>query len=165
MSFDDKLYRPCVGIMLLSKTGKIFAANRIDYPGQYWQMPQGGIEADEDSVTAAKRELMEETSISSATLIHQHSEWLYYDLPDELRQKLWNGKYVGQKQKWHCFAFTGDESEINLDTEHPEFLAWQWMTQDELSHYIVPFKKQLYKEIIDIFSPIIAQYSNPTSSP
>lgn len=163
MNFNDNLYRPCVGIMLLSKTGKIFAANRIDYPGQYWQMPQGGIEADEDILLAAKRELLEETSISSVELLHHHDEWLYYDLPDDLRQKLWNGKYVGQKQKWHCFAFTGDESEINIHTEHPEFIAWQWMDIDELSDYIVPFKRKLYQEIIEVFSPIITAYRNRVS--
>ena len=163
MQFNDNLYRPCVGIMLLSKTGKIFAANRIDYPGQYWQMPQGGIEADEDILLAAKRELLEETSISSIELLHQHTDWLYYDLPADLQQKLWQGKYVGQKQKWHCFAFIGDEAEINIDTAHPEFLAWQWMDIDELSDYIVPFKKKLYQEVIEIFLPIITEYRNRMS--
>ncbi|MCH9853212.1 MAG: RNA pyrophosphohydrolase [Alphaproteobacteria bacterium] len=151
-------YRPCVGIMLVSKTGKIFTANRIDYPGDYWQMPQGGIESGEDILASAIRELKEETSIESTRLIYQHHDWLYYDLPDDLRERFWQGKYNGQKQKWCCFAFTGDETEINLDTDIPEFLEWKWRDIDELPNIIVPFKKQLYRQLVTIFKPHISHY-------
>ena len=156
---DNQLpYRPCVGIMLVSKQGKIFTATRNDYPGDYWQMPQGGIEEGENIIDAAKRELKEETSVESITLIHQHSDWLYYDLPEQWRKKLWSGKYIGQKQKWCCFAFNGNEQEINLATEIPEFLEWRWTNIDDLPQSIVPFKQKLYQDIVAIFNPYITNH-------
>ncbi len=163
MTKNNELYRPCVGIMVVSQQGKIFTANRIDYQGDYWQMPQGGMEEGEDVLTTAKRELKEETSMETITFIHQHMDWLYYDLPEELRSQLWQGKYIGQKQKWCCFAFTGDEAEINLQTEIPEFSDWQWSNINDLPDMIVPFKKTLYQELINIFAPYIQNYLQKSS--
>ena len=146
-------YRPCVGIMLLSKTGHVLVGKRIDNPSLYWQMPQGGIDDNEDPLLAAKRELFEETSVKSIALIHQHPEWFYYDLPEELKGKLWNGRYIGQKQIWFCFGFEGAQSEINIETQNPEFLDWKWLEFERLPEVIVPFKVKLYQKLVNIFRP------------
>ena len=150
---NDLAYRPCVGIVLIKK-GKIFAGQRLDYKSSAWQMPQGGIENNESPKDAAFRELKEETGIKKKhiKIILESKNWLRYDLPEELISKLWNGKFVGQKQKWFAMEFFGSDTDININTKFPEFSQWKWMTADQLINSIVPFKKNVYKKILTKFS-------------
>ena len=150
---NDLAYRPCVGIVLIKK-GKIFAGQRLDYKSSAWQMPQGGIEDNESPKDAAFRELKEETGIKKKhiKIISESKNWLRYDLPEELISKLWNGKFVGQKQKWFAMEFFGSDTDININTKFPEFSQWKWMTADQLINSIVPFKKNVYKKILTKFS-------------
>lgn len=141
-------YRCGVGVMLLNDARQVFVAQRIDMTSEAWQMPQGGIDEGEDPYQAALRELEEETSVRSTHLLASTQEWLHYDLPDTLIPKLWGGKFRGQKQKWFALKFCGPESEINLQTAHPEFCQWRWCTMEELPSLIVPFKRDLYRQII-----------------
>ena len=155
---EDMPYRPCVGIVLINKNGHIFTAERLDTPGA-WQMPQGGIDEGEDARDAALRELEEETSVSPGNIeiIAVNGGWLKYDLPDRLLGKALRGKFRGQKQKWYLAKLIGEESTINLETEHPEFSKWKWSTVDELVTEIVPFKKDLYQAIVAEFSDHLSQ--------
>ena len=137
-----------VGIILLNKNNKIFVAKRIDtQKGNYWQMPQGGVDLNEKLLQAAKRELEEETSIKSIELIKEFDEWLEYNLPKNLLGKIWKGKYRGQKQKWFVMKFLGNDKEINIKTKHPEFLEWKWIEIDNITDFVVNFKLNLYKKI------------------
>ena len=150
---NDLAYRPCVGIVLIKK-GKIFAGQRLDYKSSAWQMPQGGIEDNESPKDAAFRELKEETGIKKKhiKIILESKNWVRYDLPEELISKLWNGKFIGQKQKWFAMEFFGLDTDININTKSPEFSQWKWMTADQLINSIVPFKKNVYKKILTKFS-------------
>ena len=139
--------RSGVGIILLNKENKIFVAKRIDNPKNYWQMPQGGIDKGENFYTAALRELKEETSITSAKLIKEIEGNFTYILPDNLIGIIWKGKFRGQKQKWFIMRFTGDKSEINIKTKHPEFLDWKWIDLENLTAIAVPFKLEVYKKL------------------
>jgi putative (di)nucleoside polyphosphate hydrolase len=139
--------RSGVGIVVLNKENKIFVAKRIDNPKNFWQMPQGGIDKNEDFYTAALRELKEETSIVSVKLIKEIEESLTYILPDHLVGIIWKGKYKGQKQKWFIMKFIGDESEINIKTKHPEFLDWKWIELENLTEIAVHFKLEVYKKL------------------
>jgi len=145
-------YRKCVGIMLLNANNHVFVAKRIDMRSEAWQMPQGGIDEGEDTRTAAMRELEEEIGTNNATIIAESDGWLSYDLPDELIGKVWKGKYRGQTQKWFLMRYEGDDSDINIETEHPEFSQWKWTKPHTLPDNIVPFKRQLYRQILDEFS-------------
>ena len=137
-----------VGIVLLNKNNKIFVAKRIDnQKGNYWQMPQGGVDLNEKLLWAAKRELEEETSIKSVELIKEFDEWLEYNLPKNLLGKIWKGKYRGQKQKWFVMKFLGNDKEINIKTKHPEFLEWKWIELEKLTEVAVNFKLNVYKKI------------------
>lgn len=148
-------YRPCVGMMLLNRDGKVFVAKRIDMVAEAWQMPQGGVDAGETLQTAAMRELQEEIGTNKAEIIAESAEWLNYDLPEHLIGKLWGGKYRGQTQKWFLMRFTGDDSDINIETKHPEFSEWKWANPASLPELIVPFKKQLYVDVLEAFSPYL----------
>jgi len=148
-------YRHGVGVMLLNRNGLVFAAERIDTPGA-WQMPQGGIDAGEAPVAAARRELAEETGIESATFLAESRGWLSYDLPADLRAKVWNGRYVGQAQKWFALRFDGADAEIRIGGAHAEFSAWQWLAPERLPALIVGFKKPLYETVLAEFAPVIA---------
>ena len=148
-------YRPCAGMMVINSDNRVFVGKRIDMPSEYWQMPQGGIDAGEDSEDAARRELLEEIGTDKVELLHILDDWLTYDLPDHLIGKVWKGKYRGQKQKWFLFRFTGQDADINIATDHQEFSDWKWTDLDNLVDEIVPFKKDLYGIICENFRPII----------
>lgn len=150
---DPRLYRPGVGVMLLNDLNQALVAQRIDMPSEAWQMPQGGIDPGEDPLATAFRELEEEIGTANADLLGETADWLCYDLPEELRRKLWKGKYRGQRQKWYAMRFKGTESEINLETDHPEFSAWKWAPLDDLPDLIVPFKRRLYEDIVRELRP------------
>jgi putative (di)nucleoside polyphosphate hydrolase len=158
MTDDDHLYRRGVGIMLLNRDGKVFVAARIDNPADAWQMPQGGLDEGEDAWAAALRELEEETGIKPH-LIEQVacSPQLHrYRLPDELIGKMWRGSdWVGQKQSWYLCRFLGKDEDIDLATEHPEFRDWKWVEPRALPELIVPFKRGLYREVLDAFADYI----------
>lgn len=144
-------YRPCVGIMLLNAENKVFAARRIDTRAEAWQMPQGGIDEGEDPRAAALREMREEIGTDKAEIIAESAEWLEYDLPQELVPKLWGGRYRGQKQKWFVLRYLGQDSDIDINTETPEFLEWKWVEMRELPSLIVPFKRTLYERLVEEF--------------
>lgn len=154
MNNDSLPYRPAAGIMLINGNGKVFVGQRMDSTLEAWQMPQGGIDAGEAPLTAALRELGEETGIAAdkVELIATAREELLYDLPAELIGKLWKGRYRGQRQTWFLFRFIGDESDIDIRTEHQEFRAWRWADPADLPAMIVPFKKALYEQVLDHFS-------------
>ena len=139
--------RTGVGIIVLNEQNKVFVARRIDNSKKFWQMPQGGVDPQEDFLTAAYRELKEETSITSVKLIKELDGTTTYELPDNLLGIIWKGKYRGQKQKWFLMRFTGDEKEINIKTRHPEFLDWKWIDLDQLTEVVVNFKLHVYKEL------------------
>jgi putative (di)nucleoside polyphosphate hydrolase len=151
LGFEQRPYRRGVGIVLFNDEGEVFVAQRIDNPGPAWQMPQGGIDRDENPIDAAWRELHEETGISSAKLLEESRDWLRYDLPAELADRLWKGRYRGQEQMWYAFRFTGEESEIKIDGPHPEFSAWKWAPFAEVPKLIVPFKRPLYERVFEEF--------------
>ena len=139
--------RSGVGIIVLNKENKVFVAKRIDNPKNFWQMPQGGINKDEDFYTAALRELKEETNIVSVKLIKEIEGYLTYLLPDNLLGIIWKGKFKGQSQKWFIMKFFGNDSEINIKTKKPEFSEWKWMDLDKITEYVVDFKSEVYKKI------------------
>ncbi len=144
-------YRPGIGIMLSNEKRQIFVARRIDTKAEAWQMPQGGIDEGENPAEAAMRELTEETGTGKAEIIRESSDWFYYDLPDYLAGRLWRGKYRGQKQKWFLMRFLGHDSDVDLDTAHPEFDKWKWIDPDKLVDLIVPFKRDLYRSVLAEF--------------
>tara|TARA_B000000475_G_C15891581_1_gene404736 strand:- start:46 stop:516 length:471 start_codon:yes stop_codon:yes gene_type:complete len=137
-----------VGAIVLNHKNKIFVGKRKDNPVDKWQMPQGGVDKNENFLTAMKRELNEETSIKNIEIIKELDGWFYYELPKSLLGIIWKGKFRGQKQKWFIVRFTGKESEINLKTKHPEFIEWKWIEMDELPGVIVDFKKDVYEKLL-----------------
>jgi putative (di)nucleoside polyphosphate hydrolase len=148
-------YRPGVGIMLINQKGQAFIAQRIDNPGPAWQMPQGGIDKREEPLQAAWREMREEVGTDRARYIGESKDWLSYDLPHDLVPQIWKGRFRGQRQKWFAFRFLGTDRDINIATEHPEFSSWRWADLTELVDLIVPFKRQLYQDLIAEFTPLI----------
>jgi putative (di)nucleoside polyphosphate hydrolase len=147
-------YRPCAGVMLMNREGRVFVGQRLDSTLEAWQMPQGGIDPGEDALEAAFRELWEETGVTrdNVELVARAEEELTYDLPDELIGTVWNGKWRGQRQRWFLFAFTGEESDIDIATPDPEFRAWRWADPADLPQLIVPFKRALYERLLKIFA-------------
>ena len=139
--------RSGVGIVVLNKENKVFIARRIDNPKNYWQMPQGGVDHDEDYLFAAYRELREETGIKNVELIKELDVFTTYKLPTNLLGIIWKGKYKGQKQKWFVMRFLGNDDEINIKTKRPEFLDWKWIELDKITDLVVKFKLDVYKEI------------------
>jgi putative (di)nucleoside polyphosphate hydrolase len=148
-------YRPCAGVMLLNREGRVFVGQRLDSTLEAWQMPQGGIDPGEDALEAAFRELWEETGVARhhAELIAEAPEELQYDLPDDLIGKVWKGKWRGQRQRWFLLRFLGEESDIDIATAHPEFRAWRWSEPADLPELIVPFKRALYTRLLELFAP------------
>ena len=153
MATDDK-YRRGVGVMLLNREGKVFVGARIDNTDEAWQMPQGGIDEGEEPWATALRELEEETGIRPSLVerVSECPERLKYDLPEQLRGKLWGGKYVGQDQDWFLARFLGSDGDVNIQTEHPEFREWKWIGPSELPDLIVPFKRDLYRQLLREFA-------------
>ena len=137
-----------VGIILLNNKNQVFVGKRKDNPGDKWQMPQGGVDKDEDFITAMRRELHEETSIKNIKIIKEISQIYEYELPENLIGIIWKGKFRGQKQKWFIAKFLGSENEINLNTSHPEFIEWKWIEAEILPEVIVEFKKNLYLSLL-----------------
>ncbi len=158
-------YRPCVGAMVVNAEGLVLIGHRADGPeepegpGTWWQMPQGGIDEGEDPREAVFRELYEETSIKSVRIVAESDGWFVYDLPDEMIGKAWGGRYRGQKQKWYALRFEGDESEIDVvnvpDGHKPEFDRWEWIEPGRMLDFVVPFKHQVYRRIVDELVPLI----------
>ena len=139
--------RSGVGIVVLNKDNKVFVAKRIDNPRNFWQMPQGGVDEGEDFLTAAYRELEEETSIKNIKLIDELDGFSTYHLPDRLLGIIWRGKYKGQKQKWFLMRYLGKDNEINLRTKNPEFLEWKWVDLRQITELVVDFKLHVYQEV------------------
>ncbi len=160
MGIDAKFahlpYRPCVGVMLINREGLVWVGRRADAPneaegpGAWWQMPQGGIDGDEDPARAAMRELAEETGVKSARIIGESRDWLTYDLPPSLLGKAWGGRFRGQKQKWFAARFEGQDGEVDIAPPgHPvEFDQWRWAQVSELASLIVPFKRDVYTAVV-----------------
>lgn len=147
-------YRPCVGVMMINPQGLIFSAQRIDSPTPAWQMPQGGIDDGENPGVAALRELEEEISVPPALVapLAESQDWLTYDLPLDLVPRIWKGRFRGQKQRWFLMRYLGQDDQINLATEHPEFSEWRWIGAQDMLDSIVPFKRATYRQVIDEFS-------------
>ena len=158
MKADKLPYRPCVGVVLIDRRGMIFAGRRKDTDAPAWQMPQGGIDKGEEPEAAALRELGEETGVAPdrVEVIGRTPDWVTYDLPPELLGKVWGGKYRGQKQLWFLMRFLGEDAEIDIETEHPEFREWRWVTADEMLAAIVPFKRAVYAEVVAAFRDRLA---------
>lgn len=155
-------YRPCAGVMLLNHAGDVFVGQRFDSTLEAWQMPQGGIDPGEDPLEAAYRELWEETGVERAhvELVAVADEELQYDLPDDLIGKVWKGKWRGQRQRWFLFRLTAGDEAVDIATAEPEFRAWRWIDPAQLPQVIVPFKRELYARLLDIF----AAHLNPGSA-
>ena len=145
--FKNLPLRSGVGIVVLNKDDKVFVAKRIDNPKEFWQMPQGGVDNGEKFITAAYRELEEETSIKNVILIKELEGFITYDLPDHLLGIIWRGKYRGQEQKWFLMRYLGKDNEINIKTKKPEFLEWKWVDLELITDLVVDFKLHVYKEV------------------
>ncbi len=168
ISFANLPYRACVGIMLINKQGLVFIGRRLNLSqkehisDQYaWQMPQGGIDRGESAIEAAWRELKEETSVENATLLSESPCWYQYDLPQNPNGKPFKGRYRGQTQKWFAFRFEGEDAEINIDEPvagvRAEFAQWRWEKMAHLPEIVIPFKREVYEEVVEVFKP----FSNP----
>ena len=153
--FNNLPLRKGVGIILLNDENKVFVAKRIDNPNDFWQMPQGGIDKNEDSLDAAIRELKEETSIINVKLIKEIQEEITYNLPQNLLGIIWKGKFKGQTQKWYIMKFLGNDNEINLKTKYPEFLEWKWIDIEDIADKVVDFKVHVYEKIKEELKKLI----------
>ena len=147
--------RKGVGIVILNKNNQVFVGKRKDNPGNYWQMPQGGVNKNEDYISAMRRELIEETSIKNIKIIKEIENILEYELPENLVGIIWKGKFRGQKQKWYITRFFGRDNEINLNTKQPEFIDWKWLEPNKLPEVIVDFKKDLYLKLLKEINLVI----------
>ena len=149
----DSKYRRCVGMMILNASNEILVGRRLDHPSGYWQMPQGGIDQNENPQEAVWREMMEEIGTNKADLFKVSDQWINYDIHQETLDKLpWGKKWIGQTQKWFIFKFTGQKTDINVHTKNPEFSEWKWMRHTELIENAVPFKRKVYKTILNEFA-------------
>ena len=152
-------YRPNVGIMLIAPDRRVWVGQRSDRDAGAeqtgWQMPQGGIDKGETPVEAALRELEEEVGTDKADVVRESGQWFAYELPPALAKSLWKGRYRGQAQKWVALRFTGQDSDIDIDTRHPEFRAWRWAPASELPSLIVPFKRDVYRAVLAEFADLV----------
>tara|TARA_X000001036_G_C20423158_1_gene702016 strand:+ start:178 stop:654 length:477 start_codon:yes stop_codon:yes gene_type:complete len=153
--YENLPLRNGVGIVVLNKQNKVFVAKRIDNPKNFWQMPQGGVDKNEDFLSAAYRELEEETSIKNVKLIRELDGLIKYELPENLLGIIWKGKYKGQIQKWFIMEFLGNDNDINIKTKNPEFLEWKWIDLEKITDVVVDFKLEVYKEVKEKVKKII----------
>ena len=152
-------YRKCVGMMILNANKKILVGRRLDHPSGYWQMPQGGIDENENPKEAVWREMMEEIGTNKAKLIKISNQWINYDIPSETLKTLpWGHKYIGQRQKWFAFDFLGEDEDINVGTDSPEFSEWKWAEMNSIVGNIVPFKRKVYSVILEEFKDLLKQH-------
>ncbi len=163
LPFHDRPYRSGVGIVLFNAQGQVFTARRIDTEPAAWQFPQGGIDEGEAPLPAALREMKEEIGTDHAELLAESRSWISYDLPEDVADHCWKGRFRGQKQKWFAFRFLGTDQDIRIDTEHPEFSHWQWMDLAQVPGLIVPFKRALYQEVAAEFLPLVSRLRQPTA--
>ena len=148
-------YRKCVGMMILNSNKEILVGRRLDHPSGYWQMPQGGIDDNENPKEAVWREMLEEIGTNKAELIKISNQWINYDIPSETLKTLpWGDIYIGQTQKWFAFLFLGEDNDINVGTDNPEFSEWKWARMDSIVDSIVPFKRDVYAKILEEFKDI-----------
>lgn len=154
---QERIYRPCVGMMVINKDGLVFVAQRRDIRLDAWQMPQGGIDEGESPHQAAIRELYEEIGTDKVELLAEASDWYHYDLPEELQHKMWNGQFRGQTQKWFLFRFLGQDTDIDLSITD-EFIDWKWVEPHELKKLVVPFKIEVYTQVMKAFSAYIGHH-------
>jgi len=147
--------RTGVGIIVLNNNNQVFVGKRKDNPNDKWQMPQGGVDKGEDFITAMRRELIEETSIKNIKILKEIQNMYQYELPDNLVGIIWRGKFRGQRQKWFITKFLGKDDEINLNTQHPEFIDWKWIDPQDLPEVIVDFKKELYLNLLKEINQVI----------
>ena len=147
--------RTGVGIIVLNNNNQVFVGKRKDNPGDKWQMPQGGVDKGEDFITAMRRELIEETSIKNIKILKEIQNMYQYELPKNLVGIIWKGKFRGQRQKWFITKFLGKDDEINIDTQHPEFIDWKWINPQDLPEVIVDFKKELYLNLLKEINQVI----------
>jgi putative (di)nucleoside polyphosphate hydrolase len=152
---DERPYRPCVGVMLLDGQGRAFAGWRKGMRRAAWQMPQGGIDKGEAPRAAALRELAEETGVNAVDILGESNGWHHYDLPRAVSDKAWRGRYRGQKQKWFAMRFLGQDSDVDLETHHPEFEDWRWIEPERLPELVIPFKRAVYEAVLEEFRPLI----------
>ena len=149
-------YRKCVGMMVLNANKEILVGRRLDHPSGYWQMPQGGIDENENPKEAVWREMMEEIGTNKAKLIKVSNQWINYNIPPETLKTLpWGHKYIGQRQKWFAFDFLGEDKDINVGTDNPEFSEWKWAELDSIVGNIVPFKRNVYSVILEEFKDLL----------
>jgi len=150
-------YRRNVGVMLVNAAGHVFVGQRRDSDLPAWQMPQGGIDEGESPRAAALRELEEETGVPPARVevLAETPDWLRYDLPDDIRPRIWGGRYRGQEQRWFLMRFLGTDADVRIDTAHPEFSAWRWLPPADLPGQIVPFKRAVYARVLAEFAPLL----------
>ncbi len=151
-NISQKPYRPCVGLLVINGKGLVFAGKRLDSSSSAWQMPQGGIENGETILEAGLREMKEEIGTNNVQFIGEMKEWLNYDLPKKLVNRLWGGKFRGQTQKWLAYKFLGEDKEININTKNPEFSDWKWVSTLELIKLAIPFKKEIYEKVFKEYS-------------
>jgi len=153
--YAERPYRKCVGLMVINRDNQVFVGQRVDQTAEAWQMPQGGIDEGEDPQTAALRELEEEIGTANVEIIAESDDWIPYDLPEDIADKVWKGRFRGQTQKWFVLRFLGPDREINIDTDHPEFNEWKWCDFNDLETYIVPFKRQIYRKVMAQFEAVV----------
>ncbi|MEC9345679.1 MAG: RNA pyrophosphohydrolase [Pseudomonadota bacterium] len=150
-------YRPCIGIMLINPDWHVFVGQRIDQEVEAWQMPQGGVDDGEDADAAVFREMEEEIGTARAEILGRAPEPIAYDLPEHLVGRVWKGRYRGQSQTWYALRFLGTDADIRIDTAHPEFNAWRWAPLSDLVELAVPFKRDTYRKVVEVFAPLFPE--------